>query len=123
MKILVSLLSAALVVQIPADPDGPLEPSVMNEVEHALGRVPECCRTNEPTAFGDIFATNGLSASAIAVSLVSRQDKDGKWMVNGTNATAEAVSILSAFVSPPARRYGIIRAMERRSGDDLEAPK
>ena len=93
MKILVSLLSAALVVQIPADPDGPLEPSVMNEVEHALGRVPECCRTNEPTAFGDIFATNGLSASAIAVSLVSRQDKDGKWINPVDDETEEYLSI------------------------------
>ena len=100
MKTLVPVLLAALVVHIPADPDGPLEPSVMNEVEHALSRVPECCRTNSPVAFGDIFATNGLSASAIAVSLVSRQGKDGKWIVNGTNATSEAVSILSAFVSP-----------------------
>ena len=90
----------AMTVQIPADPDGPLEPSVMNEVEHALGRVPECCTTNAPAAFGDIFSTNGLSATAIAVSLVSRQDKDGKWIVNGTNATAEAVSILSSFVVP-----------------------
>ena len=94
------MLLAALVVQMPADPDGPLEPSVLNEVEHALGRVPACCKTNEPAAFGDIFATNGLSASAIAISLVSRQDKDGKWIVNGTNATIEAVSILSSFVAP-----------------------
>ncbi len=100
MKVLLLALLAALVVQIPADPDGPLEPSVMNEVEHALGRAPECCRTNAPAAFGDIFATNGLSATAIAVSLVSRQGKDGTWIVNGTNATAEAVSILSSFVSP-----------------------
>ena len=100
MKVLLLALLAALVVQTPADPDGPLEPSVMNEVEHALGRAPVCCRTNAPAAFGDIFATNGLSATAIAVSLVSRQGKDGTWIVNGTNATAEAVSILSSFVSP-----------------------
>ena len=96
MKTLVLALLAALVVQIPADPDGPLEPSVMNEVEHALARAPSCA-TNEPASFGDIFATNGLSATAIAVSLVSRQDKSGMWIVNGTNATAEAVGILKVL--------------------------
>ena len=87
-----------MTVQVIADPDGPLEPSVLNEVEHALGRAPACA-TNAPSALGDIFATNGLSATAIAVSLVSRQDKDGEWIVNGTNATAEAVSILSSLAA------------------------
>jgi hypothetical protein len=100
MKTLVLSLLAALVVQIPADPDGPLEPSVMNEVEHALARANACaagaCTTNAPSFFGDIFATNGLSATEIAISLVSRQDKSGAWIVNGTNATVEAVKILKS---------------------------
>ena len=96
MRTLVLPLLAALVVQIPAYPDGPLEPSVLNEVEHALGRAPVCV-TNAPAAFGDIFATNGLSATAVAVSLVSRQNKSGEWIVNGTNATSEAVAILKAL--------------------------
>ena len=99
MRTLVLPLLAALVVQVPADPDGPLEPSVLNEVEHALGRAPVCA-TNAPAVFGDIFATNGLSATAVAVSLVSKQDKSGEWIVNGTNATSEAVAILSSFVAP-----------------------
>ena len=96
MKTLAFALLAALVVQIPADPDGPLEPSVLNEVEHALARAPSCA-TNAPAALGDVFATNGLSAAAIAVSLVSRQDRSGQWVVNGTNATLEAVSILKSL--------------------------
>ena len=97
MKTLAFALLAALVVQIPADPDGPLEPSVMNEVEHALARAPSCATNAPAAAFGDIFATNGLSATAVAVSLVSRQDKAGEWIVNGTNATAEAVAILMSL--------------------------
>ena len=97
MKTLVLALLAALVVQIPADPDGPLEPSVMNEVEHALARAPACATNAPPAVFGDIFATNGLSATAVAVSLVSRQDRAGEWIVNGTNATAEAVAILMSL--------------------------
>ena len=96
MRTLVLPLLAALVVQIPADPDGLLEPSVLNEVEHAIGRAP-LCATNSPAVFGDIFATNGLSATAVAVLLVSRQNKSGEWIVNGTNATSEAVAILSSL--------------------------
>ena len=87
----------AMSVQVIADPDGPLEPSVLNEVEHALSRAPACA-TNAPAAFGDIFCTNGLSATAVAVSLVSRQGSSGEWIVNGTNATAEAVAILTELV-------------------------
>ena len=98
----VAFASPNATVQVIADPDGPLEPSVRNEVEHALGRVPETDltrtnATNAPCAFGDIFATNGMSASEMAISLVSRQGRDGRWIVNGTNATVEAVAILSGL--------------------------
>lgn len=87
-----------LSVQVVADPDGPLEPSVANEVEHALDRVPpaDACEDAD-VSLGDIFSTNGLSAADIAVSLVSRQDGAGRWIVNGTNATVEAVRILKAL--------------------------
>ena len=94
------LLAAAFTVQVVADPNGPLEPSILNEVDYALRRVPidaacaNSSETNAPAALGDIFSTNGLSASDIAIALVSRQDRSGRWIVNGTNATAEAVAIL-----------------------------
>ena len=96
MKIAIPILAATMSVQIAADPDGPLEPSVLNEVEHALDRAQQC-PTNAPPVTSDILSTNGLSATATAISLISRQDKDGNWIVNGTNATAEAVKILTAL--------------------------
>jgi len=109
MNVVLPLFAAALTVQIAADPDGVLEPSVLNEVEHAIDRAPSCA-TNAPPVCGDVFATNGLSATAIAVSLVSRQDKDGNWMVNGTNFTAEAVRILSLLAGDgrngTSRKFG-----------------
>jgi len=110
MKAVLPLLAAAMTVQIVADPDGALEPSVLNEVEHAIDRAPSCVTNVPPVVCGDVFATNGLSATAIAVSLVSRQDKDGNWMVNGTNFTAEAVRILSLLAGDgrngASRKFG-----------------
>ena len=70
-----------------------LEPSVLNEVERALAVAP--AETNAvPCAAGDVFATNGLSATDVAIRLVSLQRADGRWYVSGTNFTAEAVGIL-----------------------------
>ena len=89
---------AMLAVTITANViNGPetLEPSVLNEVEHALAVAP--ADTNAAVrAAGDVFATNGLSVTAIAVRLVSLQKSDGRWRVGGTNVTAEAVAILES---------------------------
>ena len=110
------LLASALTVQVVADPDGPLEPSIMNEVEYALGRVSAdavggaSSATNATAALGDVFGTNGLSATEIAVKLVSRQDRAGRWIVNGTNATSEAVAILTFLTGGHCRDCQAIRA-------------
>ena len=72
-----------------------LEPSIANEVEHALSLVP----TNAvpPSAagaeFARLYATNGMSATARAIALVSAQ-KDGCWYWRGTNVTPVAVELL-----------------------------
>ena len=72
-----------------------LEPSIDNEVEHALSLVP----TNAvpPSAagaeFARLYATNGMSATARAIALVSAQ-KDGCWYWRGTNVTPVAVELL-----------------------------
>lgn len=88
------MLAAAISAELIGNPDVPGE-SVLNEVEHALSRAP--ADTNANLCAGrDVFATNGLSASAVAVRLVSLQGGDGRWMVNGTNFTHEAVGILRA---------------------------
>ena len=94
MKVLASVLATTIVAHVINGPET-LEPSVLNEVEHALAAAPaETNAVSETT--GDVFATNGLPASAVAIRLVSLQRGDGRWLVNGTNFTAEAVRILES---------------------------
>lgn len=89
-----AMLAVTITANVINGPDT-LEPSVLNEVEHALAVAP--ADTNAAVrAAGDVFATNGLSVTAIAVRLVSLQKSDGRWRVGGTNVTAEAVAILES---------------------------
>lgn len=95
MKLFAAIVAAAIVAHVINDEEA-LEPSVLNEVEHALSRVPtfvpgEGCETT------NAFRTNGLSATAVAIRLVSLQRGDGRWFVDGTNCTREATRILSAI--------------------------
>lgn len=95
-----------------------LEPSVQNEVDHALALAPSeawTAATNAvpeivlppptnlpvvavwPRPEPDIFGTNGLSATAIALKLVSTQRADGTWKVGTNDVTVTAVRILRAL--------------------------
>ncbi len=81
-----------------------LEPSVLNEVDHALARAP----TNAPPALAlpDLpaahpFFTNGLSRAEQALRLVSAQRADGRWYAvwdgRTNDVTAVAVGRLEAL--------------------------
>ena len=59
----------AIVVSLP---DGPLEPSLANEVERAVGMGAKFIESRMAAA-GDVFATNGLSRLDIARKIVSLQ--------------------------------------------------
>ena len=99
------LLAAPQVVQLAApaavSPDV-LEPSVRNEVDHALDVVP----TNAVTyaempealrlycATNDVFRTNGLSRTDAAIRVVSAQGSDGRWLAGTNDVTAAAVELL-----------------------------
>lgn len=95
------ILALSLAVQPLADEDV-LEPSVQNEVDHALSIAPAvtnlapCVVSNlmKTAANGDIFATNGLSRTAIAIRLVSSQKRDGRWFVGTNDVTFAALEIL-----------------------------
>ena len=110
------LFMAALGVQPLPQPDGPLEPSVQNEVDHAVARGerwlaarpeaapylgtnvaarPEAAPylgTNvaavagRPTCPGDLFATNGLTRERIAIKLISAQRAGGWWLMETNTA-------------------------------------
>ena len=96
MKISAAIAAAVLSAEPIADASR-LEPSVLNEVCHALSIAP----TNSPAVAPDIaekaFETNGLDTTAIAIKLVSLQKSDGRWLSGTNDVTAAAVRILESL--------------------------
>jgi len=88
-----ALALAAVVTAQPLVNEDVLEPSVVNEIEHALARAP----TNAaPTALLPL-TTNGLSRTQLAIRLVSAQRADGRWYAGTNDVTAAAVRMLKEF--------------------------
>ena len=82
-----------LAVSITAQPlvnEDILEPSVRNEVRHALSLAP----TNALAATIPPAWTNGQNRTRIAIRLVSAQRADGRWFVGTNDVTSAAVEIL-----------------------------
>ena len=81
--------------------DGPLEPSIQNEVDHAVDLAEAWLRgrpaeTNVVT--GDLFKTNGLARERIALRLVSSQRGEGWWVTSTNSApTRTALAILKGL--------------------------
>ena len=104
MLILPAILAAALAASPAVSPDV-LEPSVRNEVEHAIGVAPTNCAaavaapaTNAvQSAAIDVFGTNGLTRTDIALRLVSSQRSDGRWLVGTNDVTSAALEILKGL--------------------------
>lgn len=118
------LLSAALALPALVSEDV-LEPSVQNEVDHAVSMAPADAWTAATNAVPvavrmpapcpvcgsrpslpvpapdrpapDWFGTNGLSATAIALKLVSSQRPDGRWTVGTNDVTVTALRILNTL--------------------------
>lgn len=104
--------AAAIAVQPLASPEV-LEPSVLNEVEHALSRVPEAAyaaATNlaafAATAMPPAATNAAASATDAALALVSSQRADGRW-IDGTNdctvAAARTLLRLAGKLEPERR--------------------
>ena len=87
----------ALAVTITAHPlanEDFLEPSVRNEVRHALSVAP----TNAPPAVALPIPTNGLNRTQIAIGLVSAQKGDGRWFAGTNDVTSAAVELLKELL-------------------------
>ena len=108
------LFAASLSIQPLPQPDGPLEPSVQNEVDHAValgerwlaavaGRPPYlgtnvAAVAGSPSCPGDLFATNGLTRERIALKLISSQRAGGWWLMETNPApTRLAIQILKGL--------------------------
>ena len=82
-----------LAVSVTAQPlvnEDVLEPSVRNEVRHALSLAP----TNAPAATVPPAWTNGQNRTQVAIRLVSAQRADGRWLVGTNDVTSAAVELL-----------------------------
>ena len=100
LVLLVTLVAPTTLVD-----DDVLEPSVRNEVDHALDLVPTnmvkfvdypadfkaFCTTN------DFFGTNGLTRTDIAIKLISNQKSGGRWNYGTNDVTAVAVEVLKGL--------------------------
>ena len=89
LKASVIVLAVSLTAQ-PLVNEDVLEPSVRNEVRHALSLAP----TNAPAAAILPAWTNGQSRTQIAIRLVSAQRADGRWLVGTNDVTSAAVELL-----------------------------
>lgn len=88
-------LVAASIVAHPLANDDFLEPSVLNEVEHALSAAP----TNSPPSYGWTPSTNALSRTALALLLVTSQRADGRWFAGTNDVTSSARRILERLAA------------------------
>lgn len=89
LKMVVMALAVTITVYPLANEDF-LEPSVRNEVRHALSLAP----TNVPAARFPTSWTNGQNRTQIAIRLVSAQKADGRWFAGTNDVTSAAVEIL-----------------------------
>ena len=95
MGLVLSILFPVVITAQPLVNEEILEPSVQNEVDHALSvaSTNAVLLTTAALDFAKLYATNGMNATERAISLISSQ-KDGCWYWLGTNVTPVAVRIL-----------------------------
>ena len=90
----IALAFAAVITAQPLVNEDVLEPSVRNEVRHALSIAP----TNAPASTALPIPTNGLNRTQIAIGLVSAQKGDGRWLVGTNDVTSAAVALLKELL-------------------------
>lgn len=102
-SVLAAAPAAALIVAQPLVSSDVLEPSVQNEVDHAIAVAPTNAVPPAAEIASSAFAkdgplsTNGLSRTDIAIKLVSAQKADGRWTCGTNDVTAAAVELLKSL--------------------------
>jgi len=102
-----ALALAATITAHPLANDDFLEPSVRNEVDHALdvARAALAARGTNATCAASTrapceiwpFTTNGTSRTGIAIRIVSNQQDDGRWTCGTNDVTAAAIELLESL--------------------------
>ena len=93
LKTIAPVLAAVITAQ-PLVNEDVLEPSVRNEVRHALEVAP----TNAPAATTLPIPTNGLNRTQIAIGLVSAQKGDGRWFAGTNDVTSATIELLKELL-------------------------
>lgn len=101
MTLSIAVFAATFAVRPLPQPEAPLEQSVQNEVDRAIGIAEKWLRSHSCTndvPCVDMFRTNGLTRSEKAIRLVSMQRSDG-WWITATNSvpTRLALEILKGL--------------------------
>ena len=89
-----AIVIAAVITAQPLVNEDVLEPSVRNEVCHALAVAP----TNAPAATVLPVPTNGLNRTQLAIRLVSAQKADGRWFAGTNDVTSAATELLKELL-------------------------
>ena len=89
-----ALVIAAVITAQPLVNEDVLEPSVRNEVCHALSIAP----TNALPVTRLPVPTNGLNRTQLAIRLVSAQKADGRWFVGTNDVTSAATELLKELL-------------------------
>ena len=89
-----ALVIAAVITAQPLVNEDVLEPSVRNEVRHALSLA----STNAPAATVLPVPTNGLNRTQLAIRLVSAQKADGRWFAGTNDVTSAAIELLKELL-------------------------
>ena len=89
-----ALVIAAVITAQPLVNEDVLEPSIRNEVCHALSLAP----TNAPAVTLLPVPTNGLNRTQLAIRLVSAQKADGRWFVGTNDVTSAAIELLKELL-------------------------
>jgi hypothetical protein len=96
-----AILATGIITAVPLADDDVLEPSVRNEVEHAISAAERHgAATNAfscVSAFREAYPTGGMSRSAVALKLVSAQRSDGRWLAGTNDVTASALEVLKSL--------------------------
>lgn len=79
-----------------------IEPSVLNEIDHALNRAPENAAYIPQVMVGDALkylgVSNGMSNTETAIRIVSSQNRDGRWISKkGLDISLAAIETLKTL--------------------------
>lgn len=100
------IIFALVITAQPLVNDEVLEPSVQNEVDHALNVAPTnvVVVTQASIDFNELYKTNAMSATERAIALVSSQKHDGRWLHDGEDVTPVAIhhlKVAAGYYAPP----------------------